>query len=70
MSSKEMDRLLELANRPNANLKIVKAEMKNKVGISYERYMELSNKMKNYVMPKIMESMKDKSNFFDFDDGL
>jgi len=57
MSNKEMDRLLALANKPNANLTIVKAVMRNKVGISYEKYMELSNKMKNYVMPKIMASM-------------
>lgn len=68
MASKEMDRIIELAQKPNANMKIVKAEMRQKIGITYERYMELNEKMSNFVMPKIMASSK--SNFFGFDDGL
>lgn len=60
ISTTEMDKLIELANRPNANLKIIKAEMKNKVGITYDRFMELNNKIQKFVMPKIFESMKAK----------
>ena len=76
INSEKMDRLMSLMAKDKAD-KLKNFALDNaRIGISYARFVELQTKFKNWVMPKVMESMKNQkseeevSNFFSFDDGL